>query len=201
MLAPISGLEFHPDEHRYRYRGNWLHYSVSPIASPLSPHSKTWIERTRADWEPRGVQVHKALENFLKGEPVDAGEYGQWTNAMLQNWLLQGCEVMAAEFSVCDEKRSIGGQFDFLITTAKGSVVLGDLKTVGKVDAVATRKPATAQLGGYLEMLQQHKRILVDRCVTFVVGPGAARVIPSDPDECVEEWQAARDCFLKARDF
>jgi hypothetical protein len=202
MLPPIPGLEFHEENHRYRYQGRWLTWSVSKIASPLDRRSQAYINSTKHIWEPRGNTVHRALEAILKGEQiVDAGEYGQWVNAMQQSWLLQGCEVIASEYSVCDPKRSIGGQLDFILKTAKGTKVLGDLKTVGDVEKVRTRKPATAQGGGYLEMLQRFHDLWIDKVVTFVVGPGATRVIAEDPDVAVEAWQAARGVWEKGMAF
>ena len=180
-----------------------MRWSVSKIASPLSARSEAYINSTRHIWEPRGNTVHRALEAVLKQEQiVDAGEYGQWVNAMQQSWLLQGCEVIASEYSVCDPKRSIGGQLDFILKTAKGTTVLGDLKTVGDVEKIRTRKPATAQLGGYLEMLQGfHSSLWIDKVVTFVVGPGGARVIAEEPDAAVEAWQAARGVWEKGLEF
>jgi hypothetical protein len=201
MLAPVSGLVFNPSDHTYWYQGKRLHYSVSQIADPLDDRSRAYVESKRHIWEPRGNTVHDALECFSKGQPVDAGKYGEWVDAMLEHWLLRDAEVIASEYSVCDPEHSIGGKFDSLIKTVKGTTALVDLKTVETRDAVRLRKPASCQLGGYLENLQRFHLLWVDRCVTFVVGPGLARVVPSDPDECVAEWQAARDCFLKARDF
>ena len=148
MLPPIPGLEFHEENHRYRYQDRWLTWSVSRIASPLDRRSQAYINSTKHIWEPRGNTVHAALESILKKEQiVDAGEYGQWVNAMQQSWLLQGCEVLASEYSVCDPKRLIGGQLDFILRTSKGTLVLGDLKTVQTVEAVDRRKPAESTAG------------------------------------------------------
>ena len=201
MLPPVPHLTFDPDKHRYHYKGERMRWSVSKIASPLSARSEAYINSTKHIWEPRGNTVHAALESILKGDQiVDAGEYGQWVNAMQRSWLLQGCEVLASEYSVCDPQRLIGGQLDFILRTSKGTLVLGDLKTVQTVESVDRRKPADAQLGGYLEMLQGFHDLWVDRLVTFVVGPGRCRVLSSEPDACVEKWQAARQLFMDARD-
>jgi hypothetical protein len=58
-------------------------------------------------------------------------------------------------------------------------------KTVQTDKAVDTRKPATAQLGGYLHGLNINRPMIdVDKCCTVVVGPGRSKVISEDPDLC-----------------
>ena len=67
LLDPIPGLEFFSDLHRYRYKGRWLPFSVSRIASPVSPEVELRLEATRHIWEPRGNAVHEYCEALLTG--------------------------------------------------------------------------------------------------------------------------------------
>jgi hypothetical protein len=101
MLPPLVDLEFHADIHRYRYRGNWLRYSVSRIAQPTTPEQRMRFEETRHVWEPRGNYVHTAAEALLLGlEPV-RGDYGPWIDALKDCWLLKDAETVATRIWHC----------------------------------------------------------------------------------------------------
>jgi hypothetical protein len=196
MLEPIEGLEFHEDIHRYRYRNDWMLHSVTGVLSfDMSPLVQARIDATRDGpdgWALRGLTIHNALEQHLLGAAeVNPGRYEKWIDPLLDNWLVADTTPIAVEYRMCDPKISLGGSFDFLIEH-KGKKILGDLKTVSTASAVQTRKPANAQLGGYLHMLSvHHPRLWIDRCVTLVCGPGASKVLSSDPMECSEAWDDA----------
>ena len=199
QLAPVEGLEFFEDIHRYRYQGRWLPFSVSQIASPPTPEMQQRFDETRHIWEPRGNQVHGFLEAYLDDpgrstlEPTD---YPEWTEPLSECWLVRDGHTIATEYSVCDARKGVGGSFDFLLESSNGKIVLGDLKTVGSESSVSTRKPAKAQLGGYLAMLiDTHPDIRVDWCYTVVAGPGRCRLIQNEPDECLMAWVDAWDRF------
>ena len=190
MLEPLSGLDFFADIHRYRYCGNWMRYSVSRIAQPTTPEQRMRFEETRHVWEPRGNYVHTAAEALLLGLEPEEGDYGPWIDALRNCWLLQGAETMATEFSVVIPHHEVAGMFDGLIKTADGAVVLLDFKTVQTDKAVDARKPATAQLGGYLHGLNTNKpEINIDKCCTVVIGPGRSKVISEEPDACFSAWE------------
>jgi hypothetical protein len=190
MLKPLSDLEFHADIHRYRYRGNWLRYSVSRIAQPVTTEQQMRFDETRHIWEPRGNYVHTAAEALLLGLEPEEGNYKPWINALRDCWLLQGAETLATEFGVVIPHHEVAGTFDGLIKTADGAVVLLDFKTVQTDKAVDTRKPATAQLGGYLHGLNINRpAINIDKCCTVVIGPDKSKVISEDPDECMSAWE------------
>lgn len=196
MLDPIAGLEFHPEIHRYRYNGRWLPFSVSKVTNRTSPEQAAQFERTKHVWAPRGNAVHAYCEAMLLGEEPEQTDYTEWTDAVEGCWLLKESEPLAVEYRLCDERKGIGGSFDFLLRTSNGKIVLGDLKTVGSENGVGSRKPAVAQLGGYLAMLIDHHPLLtVHWCYTVVIGPGRSRVIQSDPDECLGAWVDAWDVF------
>ena len=65
MLDPIPSLEFFEGLHRYRYKGRWLPFSVSRIASPVDPRAERRFAETRHIWLPRGNAVHAYCEALL----------------------------------------------------------------------------------------------------------------------------------------
>ena len=190
VLPPLADLKFYADIHRYKYRGDWMRYSVSRIAQPTTPEQRMRFEETRHIWEPRGNYVHTAAEALLLGlEPV-RGDYGPWIDALKDCWLLKDAETVAVEFGIVIPHHEIAGMFDALIKTADGGITLLDFKTVQTDKAVDARKPATAQLGGYLHGLNINQpRIDVDKCCTVIVGPGRTKVISEDPDVCFAAWE------------
>jgi hypothetical protein len=191
LLQPLDDLEFFPDIHRYRYRGNWMRYSISRIAQPTTPEQQARFEETRHIWQPRGNHVHTAAEALLLGLEPEAGDYGAWIDALKSCWLLDGAETMATELGIVIPHHEVAGTFDGLIRTADGGITLLDFKTVQTEKSVDTRKPATAQLGGYLHGLNiNYPSIEVDKCCTVVIGPGRSRVISEDPDTCYMAWEA-----------
>ena len=196
LLQPISGLQFNSDLHRYRYNGRWLPFSVSRITNRTTPEQEAQFERTKHIWAPRGTTIHAFCEAMLLGEELPETDYTAWTDELQECWLLRDSDALAVEYRLCDARKGVGGSFDFLLRTSNGKIVLGDLKTVGSNSGVSQRKPATAQLGGYLAMLiDHHPMITVDWCYTVVVGPGRCRVIQSEPDECLGAWVDAWDAF------
>ena len=196
LLPPIPELDFYEDLHRYRYQGRWLPFSVSRITNKTSPEQEAQFERTKHLWAPRGNAVHAFCESMLSGQELPETEYEEWTQALQDCWLLRDSEPLAVEYRLCDARKGIGGSFDFLLRSPNGKVILGDLKTVGNETAVDRRKPAKAQLGGYLAMLiDHHPKLTVDGCYTVVVGPGRCRLIQNEPDECLMAWVDAWDAF------
>jgi len=196
-LSPVPDLLFDPGSHRYRYKGDWLPWSVSSIASPLSDRDRERIMAKKDGpdgWELRGNTVHKALENHLNGRGAVAEErFFQWIDPLLDCWMFNDCEVLATEYAVCDPVKRVGGSFDFLLRTSKGTLCLGDLKTVGTIHGVKSRKKADAQLGAYSHMLIDLHGLRVEKCVTVVSGPGDVAIKVSDPEECHCAWLDAWD--------
>jgi len=196
VLEPINGLEFHEGIHKYRYNGRWLPFSVSRVVNRFNLEQHRRFEETKHVWAPRGNAVHAFCEAMLKQEPLPDTDYGEWTSALQDCWLLRDSEVLAVEYRLCDHKKGVGGSFDFLVKSKNGKIALGDLKTVGNETAVDRRKPAKAQLGGYLAMLNGHHHgLYVDWCYTVVVGPNRCRLIQNEPDDCIGAWLDAWDVF------
>ena len=196
MLDPIPDLDFHAGLHRYRYKGRWLPFSVSRVINKTTPEQAAQFERTKHVWAPRGNSVHAYCEAMLTKQELPETEYVEWTQALEDCWLLRDSEVLAVEYRLCDSRKGVGGSFDFLLRSPKGKVVLGDLKTVGNETAVDRRKPATAQLGGYLAMLiDHHPSLTVDWCYTVVVGPNRCKLLQNEPNECLMQWVDCWDNF------
>ena len=199
MLSPIPELLLDETYHRYSYRGELLARSVSEVVGyQLTDIQRAGMERYKngpRGWAARGAAIHKVLEHHLKGEPCVHDEMWEpWIEPLLNEALFNRIQLHACEYRLVDEARSMGGSFDFLVELdepgSSGLMVLGDLKTVSSAQALKRRKPATAQLGAYLGMLQQHHPDLrVDQCVTVVSGPEGCRVIREDPEDCRAAWE------------
>ena len=202
MLDPIPGLSFYPDLHRYHLATHgWLARSVTQVVGhDMTAKTRAYIDATRAEWLPRGNHVHAALEAHLLGherpDALAAEVYDAWITPLLAHDLWKGAEILAVEYRLCDQRKSIAGSFDFLLRTAKGTLVLGDLKTVGKPQAINARKPATEQLGAYAAMLiDHHPSLSIGKCITVVAGPGRTRLITQSADECLGAWIDCWDAY------
>ena len=133
----------------------------------MDENQKAAIERYREGengWEKRGKELHAILEKLLNGEKIKAeGKFADWIDALINCDLFKNSEILATEFALCDEEKSIGGSFDFLLKKENGEIILGDLKTTSSEKAAKYRKPATEQLGAYASMLKQHRpKIKID---------------------------------------
>jgi hypothetical protein len=205
LLPPIEGLVFDDQAHRYCFRGDWLPFSVTGVISDLSEAARKQIERTKDGpdgWELRGNTVHGILEQQLRGiAAFDAGvlqsvsyeeRWAPWAEPLLDHWLFRDCTVLAVEARLCDPLKRVGGSFDFLVRTAEGQTILGDLKTVTTAAALKSRKPATSQLGAYASMLANWwPTITIDRCATLVAAPGECELKVEDTGKCMTAWQEA----------
>ena len=192
MLEPIEGLVFDEAAHRYKYKDRWLALSPTQIISfDMRPEQKERIEETRHEWEPRGNTLHACLEQFLLGAAeLNPEPYQDWWKSLRNCWLWTDAEILGVELRLTD-KVNMGGSCDFLIRK-DDQVILGDLKTVSSVKACDVRKPADAQLGAYLFLLSKtYPKVMVEKCVTVVSGPGKCRVITSDPVDCWMAWEDA----------
>ena len=133
MLPPIPRLEFHPNIHRYRYKYEWLLNNVTGVLGfDMHPAKKAAIEHYKdgpTGWAERGAALHKVVEQLLKGEDFKAAEiWDDWVGDLVACDLFQTSEVLAVEYSLCDEDKDLGGSFDFLLKDKKGETILGDLK-------------------------------------------------------------------------
>jgi hypothetical protein len=190
MLKPLDDLEFHSDIHRYRYRGNWLRYSVSRIAQPTTPEQRMRLKKRAMFGNLAAIMYTQQPKHYYLALNLSKVIMSHGLMRYAVAGLLQGAETMATELGVVIPHHEVAGTFDGLIKTSDGAVVLLDFKTVQTDKAVDTRKPATAQLGGYLHGLNINRPMIdVDKCCTVVVGPGRSKVISEDPDLCFAAWE------------
>jgi len=198
-LAPLP-IEFDAEAHRYTWlpTGERMCLSVTGVLS-ASKDARTLANfaRTKKVWAPRGTYVHSCLEGFLKGEPVEkflGTPYDNYVLPLLEYPLWEYFEPVALEYRVCDLRRNIGGSLDVLgYDHRANSMVLLDLKTLGK-----GRKPYStdAQLGGYLSMLIDHHKLVVDECLTVWASPDEAHLGDlQPPDRCLMAWEDAYDIW------
>lgn len=203
MLQEIDGLVFYPDVHKYLWEGRWVCHSISRIAQPLSPEDRANIDRYKdgpLGWEKRGNWTHAAAESILLGQdlpPDPEGLYQPWLEGLESCWFLKDFEVLATEFRLVDREGGLyAGSYDALIRDSKSRVCLVDFKSVSSARSMKTRKPATAQLGGYLSMHRQwFPEIEVERVVTCVICPGDSRVISEPAEAGLEAWDKALTAF------
>tara|TARA_R110002072_G_scaffold101337_1_gene223176 strand:- start:677 stop:1327 length:651 start_codon:yes stop_codon:yes gene_type:complete len=194
MLDPIPELEFFKDEHRYRWRGEWLAHSVSDVLDvELTPFKRAMIEKYKHGpdgWAIRGETIHEYLDGYLKGgRPPVPEKWDKWIDALLDEDFFGEAEVIATEYRVVDPLKNCAGSFDFLVRK-NGLIQIGDLKTVSSKKAVAARKPATAQLGAYSSFLAR-QGVYPDVAVTIVVGPEKVKVVEQSVGTCLEAWEEA----------
>ena len=198
MLPPIEGLSFSEEQHRYCWEGKWLPLSPTQILSiDLDEQAKQRINETKdgeMGWEHRGNRLHNCLEQHLLGAAqLDPSPFAEWWRPLSECWLFEDCKVMGVELRMTDKKR-MGGSCDFLIEK-DGQLILGDLKSVSSERALKSRKPASAQMGFYLMMMQKcWPKVMVDKCCTVISAPGKTKVITEDPTDC---WLAYEDAMSR----
>ena len=198
MLPPIEGLHFDEDAHRYFWEGKWLPLSPTQILSiDLDDEAKQRIAETKDGpdgWAIRGTTLHGCLENFLLGAAdLNPGDFAEWWDSLKSCWLWEDATILGVELRMTDKKR-MGGSCDFLIKK-DGQIILGDLKSVSSEKALKSRKPASAQMGFYLMMLQRcYPKVMVDKCCTVISAPGKTKVITEDPTDC---WLAYEDAMSR----
>lgn len=196
LLQPLEGLGFDARTHRFNWEGRWLSLSPTRVLSiELDDFAKKRIAETKEGpdgWEIRGNTIHECLEQHLLGAAdLNPGDFDKWWQPLKNCWLWQDINVLGVELVMTDKKR-MAGICDFLIQLPDKSIVLGDLKTVSSLKSLKTRKPATAQLGAYLYLLSKsYPKVMVDKCVTVIAGPGQTRVVTDNPADCWLAWEEA----------
>ena len=204
--TPLEALPIRFDEAAHRYiwelTGEVLAYSVTQICNRKTPAQMKAIEATRHEWEPRGNTVHAFGEALLKSymprsEPFlkkpslpDPGPYERWTTPLLEHRYWNDWETITTEHRLCDLNRSVGGSLDAL-GRVNGRLVLLDFKSQSSIKSSAY--DCSAQLGGYVRMLNDHYSLYVQECRVCWVKPGKTVVSASiEPDTCL---LAFNDCW------
>ena len=198
---PLLPIDFDEGSHSYKWvpTNEKLMTSVTRIISASkSKRTLQTFARTKHKWAPRGTHVHKCLELFLKGQPGHTlmyGEYEKWVKPLLEYPIWEHFEPIALEYRVCDLRRNMGGSLDVLgYDHLTARMVLLDLKTLGQGNSPYS---TDAQLGGYLSMLIDHHKLVVDECLTIWAGYGETHLGATQPPErCLVAWENAYDIWL-----
>ena len=191
----LKPLPIHFDEEAHKYiwepTEEVLAYSVTQICNQKSAKQMAAIEAKRHEWEPRGNAVHHFAECMLKGDPLpDPGDYERWTTPLKEHRYWNDWETVATEHRLCDLNRSIGGSLDAL-GRVSGRLVLLDFKSQSSIKS--SPYDVSAQLGGYVRMLNDHYGLYVEECRGVWVKPGKTIVSASiEPDTCL---LAFSDCW------
>ena len=197
---PLLPIDFDEKAHSYRWQptGERMMLSVTKVLSASKdPKVLRVFDKTRSIWAPRGTYVHAALEQFLKGRPAEelvGRKYDEYIRPLLAYPMWENFEPIALEYRVCDLRRNIGGSLDVLgYDHMMDRMVLLDLKTLGKS---GQQYSTDAQLGGYLSMLIDHHKLVVDECLTMWAGAGEAHLGERQPPaRCLEAWEDAYDIW------
>jgi len=192
---PLEALPIRFDEAAHRYiwepTGEVLAYSVTQICNRKTEAQMAAIESKRSEWEPRGNAVHAFGEAMLNKEPLpDPGPYERWTTPLLEHRFWNDWQTLATEFRLCDLNRSVGGSLDGL-GHYKGRLCLIDFKSLSSIKS--SQYDISAQLGGYVRMLNDHFGLYVEECRGVWVKPGKTVISASiEPDTCL---LAFNDCW------
>ena len=177
LLDRVPGLEFYPSIHRYRYKGEWLPYTVTQVLDhDLKPF----------------LRAHKVFANHLRGEgSIHDDKWSPWIDTLLAEPLLQDITPLAVEQPLVNTIKRVGGTPDAIFV--KGDdIYIADLKTVSKKEGVSSRKEALPQLGAYLEFAAScHHGVYVTKLVTIIAGPGKCKVRFSELEKATDAWQDA----------
>jgi hypothetical protein len=203
-LPPIPGLHRRDPEHRYWLGEVEFPVSVTGVLGVLkSDFALERIEATRATWEPRGNQTHRALELFLSlehsGRPGLADEAAEMVELLqgdFTTWILPlvthdrwgQLQVIASERPTCCLRRKVAGTFDTAYVDESGRRILADLKTLGENGSTYS---TAAQLGGYMALEATHGQHY-DYGQTIWARPGQTTFSPLySRQECLTAWAAA----------
>jgi len=194
-LPPIPGLHRRDPGHRYWLGEVEFPISVTGVLSVLkSDLAMERIEATRATWEPRGNQTHRALELFLQQDMNDElqqladGDHADWIQPLITHERWDSLQVIASERLTCCISRRVAGTFDCAYIDADGRRILADLKSLGENGSTYS---TAAQLGGYMALEATHGQHY-DAGQTIWARPGSTTFSPLySVAECRTAWAGA----------
>lgn len=209
-IDPIPELEFFDGPHAYRYKGNWIPYSVTQVCKGNDSYFKDTLALPENDPKRirlekalhRGTTVHDALERWNRGESVPEHPFSDWTAPCVRDpfWDRWKCVPGGVELSLIDPRYRIAGRCDLIVQNQEtGELALADYKTQSNRDS----KPYNIrpQLGAYCNLCDQHSntaKLSINKCFAIWVRPGNTVFQPLDGTECITEYLAARDLFFKS---
>lgn len=187
------------DSHVYRLAdGHAFPISVTGLIGAVTktPAQMEQIMASRHIWEPRGNTVHQALEVMAHQrwnpappadlQPPDHADYGPWIDPMLRSPLWERIGVVGAEVMAFSLRRNVAGTADLVIRFEDGTYGIADLKTQGS--KASTAYDTRPQLGAGVEMIGDHYKLLISRCLTLWARPGTFEIQTHTADECLQAW-------------
>lgn len=172
--------------------------SVTSLISAVTktPQQMEAIMASRHIWEPRGNTIHQALEvmthqRFNPNPPADLspaphGDYGAWIEPLLAHELWDRVSVIGAEVMSYSLRRNVAGTADLVLRFADGTYGIADLKT--QSSKTSTPYDTRPQLGAGVEMIGDHYKLLISRCLTLWSRPGSLTIQTHTADECLQAW-------------
>ena len=219
-LPPIPGLHRRDPEHRYWLGDVSFPISVTGVIGRLkSDYAMERIEATRAVWEPRGHQTHRALELMMgttRGTPwgveqvrhaiaelgtLAVGEYRDWIQPLLEHSRWDQVQVIASERPTCCLARRVAGTFDTAyldpalpIPASRLTVVTGPARILADLKTLGengSTYDTRAQIGGYMALEATHGH-WYDYGQTIWARPGQTTFSPLySRAECLLAWAGA----------
>jgi hypothetical protein len=201
----VEGLTFYPEEHRYRFQGQWIRHSVTQVINQKTPQQMARIMSSRSEWEPRGNTVHACLENFLlHGDAGDPGDYAEWVAPLVAHPMWKTWKAVAVEHRLVDARHSIAGSFDALLQNQDtGELVIADLKT--QSSRHSKPRDISPQLGAYtnlIDLCHPHMAGQIKRGLAIWSRPAETAITTYAMDDAIPTYLACRHAFLaKQPDF
>jgi len=219
-LPPIPGLHRRDPEHRYWLGEVEFPVSVTGVIGCLkSDYAMERIEATRATWEPRGNQTHRALELMMlttKGAPrtieqvrhdiaelgaLAIGDHSDWVQPLLEHDRWHQLLVIASERPTCCLRRKVAGTFDTAyldpalpIPASRPTVVTGPARILADLKTLGengSTYDTRAQIGGYMALEATHGH-WYDYGQTIWARPGSTTFSPLySRAECLLAWAGA----------
>ena len=112
----LKPLPINRDEETHKYlnleTNQWLSYSTTEVCNELTEEAKENIEAYRYIWQPRGETVHECLQEKMLGSgDIDAGDYEDIVNPLLDHWLFANFEPLAVELMMSIPDKSVFSSF------------------------------------------------------------------------------------------
>jgi len=193
-----------PEDHKYIYlpTGEQMALSVTRVVNwfkpPYSGPKSAGLRGTHTHLYWQAKAEKKQRPKPLSPDGIDCQA---WFDQIESMPFWNSVETIAAEYTMVDTKKSLGGQLD-LLCRYKGKTILVDLKTKGASWTSASKEDKQeykAQAGGYCYLLDLGNDakggFWVDECRTCIVTPNRVKWLPPyTPDECSIAWL---DCWDK----
>ena len=179
------------------WRGTHVHRAMQALAIDSQIRNDEDNELS-----PEFLDEFLADDGYISPEGIDCSD---WITRLHEMTLWDQVRVLACEFTMCDTRKSLGGQLD-LLCEYKGKVLLVDLKTKSASYRGASKEDLDGyakQAGGYLQLLQAGNGAqsppFVDECRTLVVTPTETKWLPAmQPDACSLAWEESWGVYAAA---